>query len=280
MNATSIGSGADLLPRLATAVGLIVLVLAALRWLPTPALAVVFGVFAAIGMWEWTQLAGINRLPWRVVIVAATVLTMWVIYRRGVDASMSHLFIINALWWLAAAVLVWRYQCSGIAPPAGRVWRTLAGWAMILPAWTAMVVLQQRAGFGGVLTLLLVIWAADSAAYLIGRKLGRRRLASRVSPGKSWEGLAAGMLGAAVVGALCAPWLGFHGRLIFVVLVEVVVLVSVLGDLTESLFKRISGLKDSGSLLPGHGGVLDRIDSLLAAVPVFLIGYECLGGAA
>lgn len=277
---TTARSGADLRPRLATAAVLIVLVVAALRWLPTPALATVFALIASLGMWEWTQLAGMTRPGLRLVIVAVGLLAMIAIYRYSIDLVMKYLFLFNGIWWVVAAMLVVRYQRSGIAPPAGQVWRTLAGWAMILPAWCALLVLHQRLGYRGVLALLLVIWAADSAAYLIGRKLGRRRLASRVSPGKSWEGLWAGMVGAALVGALCAPWLGFQSRLTLVMLVEVVVLISVLGDLTESLFKRISGFKDSGALLPGHGGVLDRIDSLLAAAPIFLVGFEYLGGRA
>jgi phosphatidate cytidylyltransferase len=159
--------------------------------------------------------------------------------------------------------------------------RALAGDLILVPAWGALVALhgQEPHGPAWVLFLAALVWLADIGAFFAGRRWGRRKLAVRVSPGKSWEGVAGGVL-AALAGAAVAVVLAgepLHQVPILFVLVVVTVAASVLGDLTESLFKREAGLKDSGGLLPGHGGVLDRIDSLLAAAPVFVLGLVWLG---
>jgi len=129
------------------------------------------------------------------------------------------------------------------------------------------------------LFLLVLIAAADVGAYFGGRSLGRHKLAPRVSPNKTWEGLVAGLLGAAAA-AVAGAALFEQPVLPWLALCVLVALVSVVGDLVESMFKRRAGLKDSGALLPGHGGVLDRIDSHVAAAPVFLLGLQVLGVAA
>jgi phosphatidate cytidylyltransferase len=121
---------------------------------------------------------------------------------------------------------------------------------------------------------LLLIWAADSGAYFAGVRFGRRKLAPRISPGKSWEGLFGGLAAAMLLSAAMLHWLGLGWAQLpeLLLLTVVIVLVSVVGDLFESLLKRHAGAKDSSQLIPGHGGVLDRIDSLLAALPVFVLG--------
>jgi phosphatidate cytidylyltransferase len=270
----------ELRRRLVTAVVLMVVLLGVLFWLPSRMVALVLALVALIGVWEWTAMAGITASAHRQLLVGMTALMLPMLYVAPPSVDRNILFLIACLWWVCAAVLVLRYQRGGAEPPAGMGWRSLAGWAMILPAWYALVWLHQHHGAAGVLALLVLIWVADSAAYLVGRRIGRRRLASRVSPGKSWEGLAGALVAVALVAPFVAGWVGLSGAgsWRFVMLAEGVLLVSVLGDLTESLFKRISGLKDSGSLLPGHGGVLDRIDSLLAAAPFFVVGCRWLGG--
>jgi phosphatidate cytidylyltransferase len=133
--------------------------------------------------------------------------------------------------------------------------------------------LHREYGPGYVILLFLLIWGADTGAYFAGRAFGKHKLAARVSPGKTWEGVFGGMLLALTVALGATQWLEPAGQLVpFLVLVAVTVAISVLGDLAESLFKRIADVKDSGGLLPGHGGVLDRIDSLTAAAPVFTLG--------
>ncbi|MEE8287297.1 MAG: phosphatidate cytidylyltransferase, partial [Gammaproteobacteria bacterium] len=153
--------------------------------------------------------------------------------------------------------------------------RLIAGWLILAPAWGAMVRLHSVAGSGPLLVLYLVflISTADSAAYFVGRRLGSRRLASNVSPGKSLEGVAGALLAVAILAIAVSLLADFAPPLGFVVLSLITALVSILGDLTESVFKRRAGLKDSGSIVPGHGGILDRIDGVTAAAPIFVLGY-------
>jgi phosphatidate cytidylyltransferase len=159
--------------------------------------------------------------------------------------------------------------------------RTLAGLLILVPAWTAVVYLQGLSDQGPayVLFLLLLIWCADTAAYFGGRAWGKRKLLVNVSPGKTWEGA-----GSALVAVGVLSWVGAHilgvaaeQLSVFIGLSLVTVLFSILGDLIESMYKRQAGLKDSGTLLPGHGGVLDRIDSLTAAAPIFVLGLLSSG---
>jgi phosphatidate cytidylyltransferase len=151
----------------------------------------------------------------------------------------------------------------------------VAGLLVLVPAWLALVRLHAIAP-NLMLFLLLLVVAADVGAYFGGRTFGKHKLAPQVSPGKTWEGVYGGLIAGALLAVIGVFW--FRMSIApFIALCVVVVIASVIGDLTESLFKRHAGLKDSGSLLPGHGGVLDRIDSVTAAAPLFLIGLERLG---
>jgi phosphatidate cytidylyltransferase len=184
-------------------------------------------------------------------------------------------------WWLVALAWVVRFQ-QGLAVDAldRPLVRLVVGWLILAPACGAVVYLHASAKSGPwmVLYLVALIATADSAAYFVGRRLGRRRLASHVSPGKSLEGVAGALLAVAAL-ALGIGWsFGFARPFGFMVLSLATVLVSILGDLTESVIKRRAGLKDSGSIVPGHGGILDRIDSITAAAPVFVLGCLAQGG--
>jgi phosphatidate cytidylyltransferase len=177
---------------------------------------------------------------------------------------------LGAVFWVLATVAVLTYPRSvpvaahrALALPAGLV----VGWA----AWMALVVIRsQPQGATWVLWLLLLVTAADIGAYFAGRRFGRLKLAPHISPGKTWEGLLGGVLVSLLATlAMLVPMGAFSLGWIPVVLL--LVAVSVFGDLFESVLKRVRGVKDSGSLLPGHGGMLDRIDSAVAALPVFAL---------
>jgi phosphatidate cytidylyltransferase len=188
------------------------------------------------------------------------------------EQGLSVLLLVAMTWWALALVLVVRYPRS-----FGSVFVALAGILVLLPSWALLVRLHREGVLGAQLafTLLLIVWAADVGAYAFGRLLGRTKLAPAVSPGKTWEGVTGGVLAAGLAAGLAAQWLQLPASRLVILGISTA-LISVLGDLTQSMFKRNVGLKDSGKLLPGHGGVLDRIDSLTAAVPAFIIGLWAL----
>jgi phosphatidate cytidylyltransferase len=148
----------------------------------------------------------------------------------------------------------------------------------VLPAWVILAFMHSRGALGPelALTALALVWAADVGAYAAGRSFGRIKLAPRVSPGKTWEGVTGGLTLALIVALAVSFWLGLPALPLAVVAVATA-LISVVGDLTVSMLKRNVGLKDTGKLLPGHGGVMDRIDGLVAAVPVYAVGLRVCG---
>jgi len=260
--------------RIVTALLLAAVVLVVLLWLPPDVAVLLISVAIFLAGYEWARFARLDtrssRLSYAaVILLALTGTEMLVSDPRWLELVLR----VAALWWLLAFVwLALRARAGGRLAAAG------AGFLVLVPAGIGLshLVTLQPAGQLYLLYLLVLIAAADVGAYFGGRRFGRRKLAPHVSPGKTWEGFAAGMLAAAAVAMLGAylfqkpfwPWL---------LLCELVALVSVVGDLTESMFKRHVGLKDSGRLLPGHGGILDRIDSLTAAAPTFLLGLLALG---
>lgn len=267
--------------RIATAAVLIPLVVAAVLWLPNTGFALLLGAFAVLGAREWCRVGVLPALwcwPFVLLFVASLVGAHALL---GNDAVLRGVLAAALAWWLVALVWVIAHQRGRVLAGADQpVVRALAGWLVLAPAWMSLVFLHAiRPEL--VLYVLVLIWVADSAAFFAGRRYGRHKLASRVSPGKSWEGVAGGLLAVAVLALLCALGAGASsGALVgFVALSLAVAGASVVGDLIESLFKRRAGVKDSGSLLPGHGGVLDRIDSLTAAGPCFAAGW-LVGGSA
>jgi phosphatidate cytidylyltransferase len=265
-----------LLQRFATAVVLAAIVLAVLLWLPPVAAVVVVALAFAAGAWEWAGFVGLARPAARVAYVAAVAaatVAAWG-WTSG-PVPLAGFLRAAALWWVAAFGWVLLAPRRG-----GRVAAATAGFAVLVPAaiGLARLVLVEPNGRALLLYLIVLIAAADIGAYFGGRAFGRHKLAPRVSPGKTWEGLVAGMAAAAAVAALAAAPFG-QRIAAWTVTCLLVALVSVVGDLVESMFKRRVGMKDSGGLLPGHGGVLDRIDSLTAAGPAFLLGLQLLGVA-
>lgn len=270
--------------RLLTAAILVPLVVWGILHLPTEYLAMVLALFILQGAWEWTAFMKMTSVAKRglyVVIVATGLAGSWWVLRDDASNWMA-LPVLSLFWWLLAIAFVLQFPNS-TSRWSSSVAQFVIGLIVLIPTWLAVVALHESGEQGPLLVmyLLSLIWVADSGAYFSGRAWGKRKLAPSVSPGKSWEGVGGGaaLSLAYAVGAAQVLELPGNQWPLFVVLSLVTVLFSVLGDLTESMFKRHAGLKDSGTLLPGHGGVLDRIDSVTAAAPVFVVGYW-LGGFA
>ncbi len=267
--------------RFATGLILIALATALILALPTPLLAVLFGAVVLLGASEWAALIEMNRAVY-VPLVGGGLAAGWLLVQD--TGTTIGLLIVAVAVWMVGLFLVWRYPAL---PPWWRIRsvQALAGFLILVPAWAALVVLHSGRllpegsdGHHYTLFLMTLVWVADSAAFFAGRRFGKRRLAPHVSPAKTIEGLL-GAVFATVLAALVGVWwlsIGMERGGMFVVLCVLTLLSSVLGDLMESVLKRTQGAKDSGTLLPGHGGVLDRIDSLTAASPVFVLGLVVL----
>lgn len=268
--------------RILTALILIPLVVAGVLLAPSDVLALILGAVVVLGAREMGRLGGIERLPWQWVYASLVGISMWLLFRWSDAVLDQRLELLVSLFWVPATLaLVARrrpvQRLEGLRPVI-----LLLGAGQLLIAWLAVIDIHRAESQGPplVLFVLVLIWAADSGAYFSGRAFGRHKLSPQVSPGKTWEGVAGGLAAAmlwawiyhATVGADLPLWP-------FILLSLVTAAVSVGGDLWESLLKRQVGLKDSGTLLPGHGGVLDRIDSLIAAAPLFALGLGLLGGA-
>lgn len=261
--------------RVATAVVLVLLLWLALFLLPPSLGAAALGLMTLAGAWEWAAMAHLTSAAARlayagVVLVIMLVTWTWVSSQPG---ALTIVMAAAVCWWLVA--LVWILT----APRRGARWLTaLAGLLALVPMWVAMaqLLLWGAAAREWLIFGLAIAWGADVGAYAAGRRFGRLRLAPSVSPNKTWEGTLGGAAVALALGGLGSAWFGLSLPMLLP-LCAAVFCASVVGDLTESLFKRQAGLKDSGRLLPGHGGVLDRVDSVTAALPVLVMGLSLLG---
>jgi len=216
----------------------------------------VVGLILLFAAHEWARLCRLERTA-ALVFAAAVACTFLALQRAGLQQA---LFAVTAFFWVVLAPLwMWR----GVQP-SQTVWIGAAGFAVLVPAALAMVRLEPLV----VLLVLVLVWIADSAAYFVGRAWGRRKLAPAISPGKTWEGVGGGLIGAALYAIIIAFFTDPGAWLALVVTSLLLGMVSIVGDLFESAVKRQAGVKDSGSLLPGHGGILDRIDSATAALPL------------
>jgi len=251
--------------RIFTAMVLATVLFAVLLYGPLWAARALFGLFIAAGAWEWSGLLGVSVRATRVMYVlgvAALAVAARVFLADGHD--FLRLMQFSLCWWMLA--LLWLL----IAPRRTRVWGTaLAGPLALVPAWVALTRMVELwpSGAQWVLFILTLTFAADTGAYFAGHAYGRVKLAPQVSPGKTWEGVVGGMVFAAVVGYAGSRWFGLSEDR-FIPLCLAAAAFSVVGDLTESMFKRNLDIKDFGTLVRGHGGVLDRFDSLLFCLPI------------
>jgi phosphatidate cytidylyltransferase len=271
-----------LLQRIITALILLPLLLAVVWFAPNTVLYAVLCVIGVLVAWEWAALWGAASPQRRLRYAAASgalLLIAWLLPARAV--WLPWLLALAALWWLAALALLPGFPDNLRRRPLPPLFMALLGWLLLLSTLLSFAVLHALPQ--GPLKLLYVfflVFAADTGAYLAGRTLGRHKLAPNVSPGKTVEGAAGGLLLAGVwaaTGGVQVFGLAGADALWLVLLSVVVAAFSIVGDLTESMFKRVAGIKDSGTLLPGHGGLLDRADSLLAAAPLMLLGLMLLG---
>jgi phosphatidate cytidylyltransferase len=229
-----------------------------------------------LAAWEWAGLAGLrSRLQHGTYVLAMAILLGCVYIIR--NHVWAQLLVATAVaGWLLAASLILAVERHVVLIPASRLVKALLGLLVLVPSWLSLILLQGSGEESRVMLLFLLalIASADIGAYFCGRRWGRRRLAPLISPGKTWAGLGGGIVTALLVALGYALVDNIQGieLLVFLSLCLVSVLFSVTGDLLESLMKRSVQRKDSGTLLPGHGGVLDRIDSLTAALPVFVTG--------
>jgi phosphatidate cytidylyltransferase len=263
--------------RIATALLLAGVVVTVLLAMPASAAVAVVAVVILAGAWEWAGFAGCVTGAARIGYAAAVGVAVFAAWRVTADAArLAEFLCASALWWLVG--FLWVVFAPG---RGGRLAAAAAGFVVLVPAAIGLgrLALVQPDGQLLLLFLVVLIAAADIGAYFGGRSFGRHKLAPSVSPGKTWEGLVAGMAGAGVAALFGATFFDVPARA-WIAACVAVALLSVVGDLLESMFKRRAGLKDSGGLLPGHGGVLDRIDSLTAAGPVFLLALQLLGVAA
>jgi phosphatidate cytidylyltransferase len=242
-----------------------------------------FALILALAAWEWANLSHLSTQVVRVTY-AFLIAALCVQVLPGIDVT--WVLSVSVVWWIIATVLVLSY------PNSSRYWSqpwvsAVLGLLVLLPMWKALVFIREARfvpieDFNIVfliLYVLLLVWAADVGAYFTGKAWGKAKLAPQVSPGKSWAGAWGGITAVLLLGGIAAYLMGLTVWMSvqFLLISAITAMVSIIGDLTESMFKRTRGIKDSSALLPGHGGVLDRIDSLLAAIPVFVFLLLSIG---
>ena len=260
--------------RVITALVIAPIVLALVFFAPGWLFAAVMLAMALVGAWEWSALTGSLDRNSRLGLVALFGLLAlgggWLEERLPYPAALLLYSVVALAWWLFSLLWVaaWRIEFA-------RSIKIICGVLTLLPALAAVLALRNSSPWY-LLILLLLTSAADIGAYFAGRAFGRHKLAPLVSPGKTWEGVAGGVVLVSLLAAVASHWLP-TASLPFILICIAVALLSVVGDLSESLFKRQAGMKDSGTLFPGHGGLLDRVDSLTAAAPLFWLGTFWLG---
>lgn len=256
-----------------------------LIYLPPTSIAVFFAILVLVATWEWGQLAGLSSLISKALFTVASALLMLTVawYCQLASESINSTRVRDilgaaCLWWGIALLWVKTYPGSAVLWGAVMI-RVLMGFFTLVPAWLAIAYLSfQEHSTALILTLIAIVVSADSGAYFIGKAWGRSKLAPKVSPNKSWAGFWGGLACSSVLALLAWSVLPLSITLGQVLAVAVVTsLASVLGDLLESMVKRQQGVKDSGVMLPGHGGMMDRLDSLSAASPVFALCLILIG---
>ena len=289
-----------LIQRIITASVLAFLIALAVFKLPMEYFSLLIGLITFLAAWEWTHLAGVTSLVKRLLFLVVLILPMLVVQFwtqilelvsqaadwtdvRDYSGSLEWLVIPPVLFWILVMILIRNTPAGVLNLQLKTRYKMLIGWFVLLSAW--MFLSRLRAFYGPEMTIyfLILIWVADISAYFAGKKWGKTKLATEISPGKTVAGMYGALIAGFVWAAIFIAYYGYRDGFVwmrifdFLLLSVLTVLISIYGDLFISVVKRQRGVKDSGTLLPGHGGILDRIDSLIAAIPFFYAGIVLIG---
>jgi phosphatidate cytidylyltransferase len=274
--------------RIITALILAPLVILGIFKLPLMGFILALTAITLLGFWEWTKFTeSTSRMAAFIPAVMATGLSFLFISPDATSLNFlatPHytILVLGFLWWIVASAMAITYPKTTKFWQNSKLLRHVFGFLTLIPFLWSVIILRASDisvdpyhGAKLVLFVCFLVWAADSGAYFAGKSMGKRKMAPNVSPNKTIEGLIGGIIAALIVGWLFTGWfeIQFTSPIHMVLITLVTVVISVLGDLVESMFKRVSGIKDSSNIIPGHGGILDRIDSLTAAFPVFALLY-------
>lgn len=258
-----------LMQRVLTACVLIPAVIGILFFAPPLANNSAIILVMALASWEWSTLFGIKSFHNKVILLLITMGVLWL--------AMQNIFLtllISMVWWLVALAKMGAYPYGKEVWANNKIFLSVLSIFVLVPFAVSLIILNPLQ----ILYLLLLVWGADIGAYFVGSKWGQHKIAPKLSPKKSYQGLAGGMFLALLVGSVFAWFVdqpqimaSFEFGYMMFSFIITVVMFALFGDLFESMIKRAVGVKDSGKLLPGHGGILDRIDSLTAAAPWFAL---------
>jgi phosphatidate cytidylyltransferase len=268
--------------RILTAIVLIPVFIALFVTLPPRGFAILTGMMVLLGAFEWSQFLGLKNFPRSIffpfLMIACLFFSLYLLFNHYL--SIPYVMITAFVWWLFVSIWVFLY------PKGSQIWgksifiKIVMGIMTLMPCWLALNFLRVLPhGLSILFILLILIWAADTGAYFAGKGFGKHKLLPHVSPGKTWEGFIGAMFTTVIVMGFVVYFFKIPKEqwLWLLILGFVTVVFSIVGDLFESMLKRAAGIKDSGKILPGHGGILDRIDSLTSAAPVFALGVILLG---
>ena len=270
--------------RVITALLLAPLAILLILLLPTSVFAGLLAIAFLAAAWEWTRLAGMRSRVARGVALGVVLIAFAALWSlRDVAWLWPTLIVIGVAWWVLVCVWLRHFAFAAAPTTENRNLKLLAGAFVVFPAWVAGLSIHGSPSHGHIWAFLamLLVWAADTGAYFAGSYFGKgkRKLAPQISPGKTWVGVYGAFATSALVAAVAGWLLGVRDlRLLGLIVVTILTVASsIVGDLLESLMKRHANVKDSGALFPGHGGLLDRLDSVFAALPVFALGKLLLG---
>lgn len=283
--------------RVLTALVLAPAAIAAIFYLPLHLFAGLLLLIMSIGAWEWGPLMGFNQKARRLLFVLTNVILISAIWhflppqqlwldKTQLQQPVLLLLWLAVAWWALSAILTFLYPRYSQFWSSHRSIRGIFGWLTLVPTWLAFMVIRSSEyqldhyhGAQLLMVLFLMVWSADIGAYFVGKAIGKHKLLPNVSPGKTLEGFFGGVAFACILVSSAGLIMDWNAKQFGIILLvtAIITTISVLGDLNESMFKRQAGIKDSGTILPGHGGILDRIDSLTATAPIFALCYAMIG---